>query len=109
MNAKTRELLHRAVVDAIIQNGSPVSQDSSYGWLDSNYAELRVHMAHCRPDYEACTWDDSSWSEFQGTFDPDVHMRGIDLKLACRCGLLDGRAWRYTGGYAELIRAVTGG
>jgi len=109
VNAKMRELVHRAVVDALIAGGSPVDQGRhSYGWIDGRYAELRIHMAHCPPVYEACTWYDSSWSEFQGTFDPPADMKGIDLKLACRCGLLTGRTWRYSGGYADLIRAITG-
>lgn len=108
MNEKLKETLHRAVTDAIIRLGSPVDDgDTTHGWLDSRYAELRIHMAHCRPAYEACTWGDSSWSEFQGTFDPDVDKQGVDLKLTCRCGLLTGRTWRYTDGYAELIREVT--
>lgn len=110
MNEKMRELLHRAVTDAIIERGSPVTTGNSYyGWLSLDFAELRIHMAHCRPVYEACTWEDSRWTEFAGTMDPDVDKQGIDLKLACRCGLLTGRTWRYTDGYAELIRAITGG
>lgn len=109
MDAKMREKLHRTVTDVIIRLGAPVDdKDTSYGWIDSRYAELRIHMAHCRPVYEACTWDDSGWWEFQGTFDPDVHEQGVDLRLTCRCGLLTGRTWRYAGGYAELIRAITG-
>lgn len=110
MNAEEKAAFHVAVVDAIIKCGSPVDQhDTAWGWIASDYAELGIHMAHCRPVYEACTWDDSDWWEFVGTMDPDVHKQGIDLKLACRCGLLTGRTWRYTGGYAELIRAITGG
>jgi len=110
VNEKTRELLHRAVTDAIIALGTPVAAETSpYSWMDFEYAELRIHMAHCLPVYEKCTWDDSDWWEFAGTFDPDVRKQGIDLKLACGCGLLTGRTWRYTDGYAALIRAITGG
>lgn len=110
MTPEQQELMHRAVVDAIIANGSPVDQgDTSWGWLDPGYAELRVHMAHCLPAYDQCTWDDSEWTECEETFDPGVSRQGIDLKLTCRCGLLTGRTWRYTDGHAALIRAVTGG
>jgi hypothetical protein len=110
VNAKEKAAFHVAVVDALLSLGSPVDdKDTTWGWIASDYAELGIHMAHCRPVYEACAWDDSEWSEFIGTFDPPRDKQGIDLKLACACGLLTGRTWRYAGGYAELIRAITGG
>lgn len=107
MDEKVKAVIHQAVVDALVQRGTPAGGSSSYGWMADDYAEARIHMAHCRPDYAKSTWDDSEWYEFAGTMDPDVRKQGIDLKLTCRCGLLTGRAWRYSDGYADLIRAIT--
>lgn len=101
---------HVALVDFIIQRGSPVTEGNPYyGWLDGHYTELRMHMAGCRPVYTQCTWQESEWDEFQGTFDPDIRRQGVDLTLTCMCGEISGRTWRYDGGYAELIRAITEG
>jgi hypothetical protein len=99
---------HCAVIDVLAAQGEPVTQGSTtYGWQAVDYMELREHMAACSPVYEASTWSDSEWTEFIGTFDPPEPRTGIDAVLTCRCGTVQGRTWRYTGGYADLIRAIT--
>lgn len=110
MNKEQKAAFHRAVTDAIVSRGTPVTTgDGTYAWQAGDYAELRIHMAHCRPDYAASAWEDSEWTEFTGTFHGDERRKGIDLKLTCRCGTVQERRWRYRDGYAELIRAITGG
>lgn len=101
--------IHAAVVDALVRLGTPVDDQGSheYGWLADDYTELRMHMAGCRPVYAQCTWTDSDWSEFMGTFDPPERRKGIDLTVTCQCGVVQGRAWRYEGGHTALIRAIT--
>lgn len=110
MTPEQKAAFNRAVIDTLTAKGTPVTTGSAaYGWMATDYAELRMHMAGCRPDYEASTWEDTNWIEWMGTFQEDEWRQGIDLVLTCKCGLVQGRAWRYTGGYAELIRAITGG
>jgi hypothetical protein len=109
-------VIHAAVVDALTQLGTPVElaedeHDLYYGWMAGDYAELSMHMAGCRPRYELCTWQDRDWREFTSTLAPPEadYRKGIELTLTCACGLIRGRKWRYTGGHAELIRAITEG
>jgi hypothetical protein len=110
MTPEQKALFHAAVTDAITAKGTPAEDNPGrYGWIAGDYAELRIHMAGCRPAYEACTWEDATWSEFVSTFDPDERCTGLDAVVSCKCGTVQGRTWRYTGGYAELIREITGG
>ena len=71
MNKEQQAAFSAAVTDAIVTRGTPVGEGSTeYGWIAGDYQELREHMTSCQPDYPACAWGDSSWSEFTGTFDP---------------------------------------
>jgi hypothetical protein len=99
---------HAAIIDTITAQGTPVTTGGTqWGWMSDDCYELREHMAGCSPVYETSTWSDSEWTEFVGTFEPTERGTGIDLVLTCRCGTVQGRTWRYTGGYADLIRAIT--
>lgn len=108
--------IHAAVVDALFRLGEAVEpagdeHDLYYNWHASDYAELRMHMAGCRPRYELCAWQDRDWREFTDSLaEPsEDYRKGIELTLTCACGLIRDRRWRYTGGHAELIRAITEG
>jgi hypothetical protein len=110
VNKEQKAAFHIAVIDALTAQGTPVTTGrTTYGWEARDYAELCMHMAGCRPDYAASTWDDSTWTEWMGTFEPLDSRTGIDLVLTCACGTVRERRWRYTDGYAELIRAITEG
>jgi hypothetical protein len=103
--------LSRRVVDVILSESSPVEVDPArntyYGWLASDWQDVYEHLSKCRPDYAKCTWDDVEWTEFTGTFSDDHDKTGVEVMLTCACGKLAGRPFRYTGGYADLLRKLT--
>ena len=108
MTPEQKEAFNRAVIDVIVAKGAPVSgSPSPYMWQDPYWEALSLHARGCGLDHRKCTWTDSQWTEFVGTEYPDEYRKGIDATVTCRCGVVRARAWRYTGGYAELIRAVT--
>lgn len=108
MTPEQKAAFHCAVIDTIIARATPVTTGrSTYGWQAEDLYVLRGHMEGCEPDYEASTWSDSEWTEWMGTFCEDERGTGIDAVVTCRCGTVQGRTWRYTGGYADLIRAIT--
>jgi len=101
----------RRITDWLIRQGTPVSlKPRQYGWMDDNWQNLYKHLDECHPDYEACTYEDSGWSEFAGTFaEPQFQDRqGIDLCVTCACGKIAGRHWRYEGTHGDLLRGITG-
>jgi hypothetical protein len=61
----------------------------------------------CPLDLERMSWRDATWTEFAGTFSEDERCSGIDADVWCACGRVAGVAWRWGGGYAELLKAVT--
>jgi hypothetical protein len=105
-----KAIFHQAVIGALIEHGRPVDLNPSYyNWHDPDPDELRGHLEECGIAYEKCSWQDSNWQEFVGTFAPagsDCYA-GIEAVVTCRCGAVEGRAWRYSDGYADLIRAIT--
>ncbi len=81
----------RRMVTFLLSNGSPVrmpDEDTTYGWLARDYRSIYSHLESCAPDMAKCSWDDSEWNEFAGTFaEPQVESRnGMGLKLTCMCG-----------------------
>jgi hypothetical protein len=103
-----RRGFHRALVDAIVRNGSPhdPGKDGYYGSsLPDNSVEIGPRVATVGIDYNNTpTPVEADWTEFGGTFDEDQRKYGVDLNLL----LLDGtRVWyRYDGTISTLIRAV---
>lgn len=104
-----RKGFHKAMVDTIFQEGSPLKIDPAtrfYGWQAWNFGEIRDHVTRVGIDYEATSEPlESEWLEFKGTFyegDPTTY--GVDLTLI----LNDGTAypWRSTMRMAEFIVAV---
>lgn len=100
---------HRALVNAIVRNGSPhdPSRDSYWGSsLPDGWVEIGPRVAAVGIDYIKTPKPvEANWYEFAGTFaDGDNRKYGVDLELV----LLDGtRVWyRYDGSLAALILAV---
>jgi hypothetical protein len=110
VNKEQKAAFHAAIVSTIAAWGSLVSpRASEYGWHGEDTGE-REHVRECGANPAASTWQDSEWTEFSGTFaePPFQYRKGIDATVTCNCGLVEGERFRYTDGYAELIRAITG-
>lgn len=102
--------LNRRIVMFVILRGSLVShRESEYGWMAEDTGE-REHVVECGLSVPRCTWEDKEWSEFAGTFadQPYENYSGVDAVATCACGLVEGERFRYKGGHADLLRAVTG-
>lgn len=103
-----RRGFHRALIDAVVRNGSPhdPDKDSYYGSsLPNNLAEIGPRVAEAGIDYNSTPAPvEAGWTEFGGTFDEDQRKYGVDLELF----LLDGtRVWyRYSGTISTLILAI---
>lgn len=104
-----RKGFHRAMVDTIVREGSPLKlnpADRFYGWQAWNYGEIHDHIARVGIDYEATKIPvESEWEEFKGTFyEGDLTVYGVDITLV----LADGAAypWRTSMRMAEFIVAV---
>lgn len=106
--------LKRAVIDAIVSKGLRVRDDPSlYGWGMYEYDEKydvtnatghRILTANLI-DYEKSTWDESSWHQFNGTFnDEDDTRRGVDASIVCVDGTV--YPWRWECRLGEMILAV---
>ena len=99
-----------ALIRALVDDGMPVDdKPDRFSWLAKNWRALYAHLAECDLDTAACEYDDETWTEFAGTFaEPgDEWNAGIRVTVRCRCRQIDGRAWRWKGEYAELIRRIT--
>lgn len=111
----------QALFGFIIDRGGLVQEDGGdiYGWREYGHDEASgngepaavVHMRGCSADLAASQYEDSRWNQFDGTLaEPPVSTHtGIDAVITCACGQVRNRTWRYTGGYADLIRAITDG
>lgn len=110
MTPEQKAAFHQAMTGAIVARGVLVDRRASeYGWAGYDTGE-REHVRECGADPGASTWADAEWTEFLGTFAepaPTERRRGIEATVTCNCGLVEGERFRYTGGYAELIRAIT--
>jgi hypothetical protein len=115
-----------ALIAYVLRNGALVKESASqtssgrqdyggwqeYGWdegLQEDVPALTVHMRDCRVNLTRSSYEDTDWCEFSGTFaePPWEHRAGTDVVVYCACGKVCGRRWRYTGGLANLIRAIT--
>jgi hypothetical protein len=115
---------HLALLGYIVRHGELVREDfkdyRSYGeWQepgpwDPDYIRtgphaLAVHLREvCAIDTARSSYTDSEWTEFLGSRDGWEKNAGLDAVIYCRCGLVKGRHWRYTDGYATLLRGITG-
>ncbi len=48
-----------------------------------------------------------SWTVWGGTMGEDWRETGVDATVWCACGRIAGVTWRWNGGMAELLRAIT--
>lgn len=104
----------RAMIKALVDGGSPVRDDPSfYGWEDYDHHwppvrhPKRIMIDRVGIDFDATTYRESVWAEFQGTFyEGDTRVYGVDLDLV----LCNGKRlrWRYTGTVSKLLTAVLG-
>lgn len=96
----------RALVDAIIRNGSPLDPKADiWGWTHPKHHEVAQAVRSGKIDYQACTWEESEWSEFMGSFyEGDTRKYGMDLTIKMK----DGQEfiYRYSGTVSDLILAV---
>jgi hypothetical protein len=115
---------HLALLDYIVRHGELVSEtyeNHGYGewqergpWKDDYSGTLphalAVHVRDvCAIDPGLSSYTDSEWNEFLSSRDGWEDHAGLDAVIYCRCGLVAGRHWRYTNGYATLLRGITGG
>lgn len=101
----------RALIDVLVQNGQLLKSDPyqrTYGWADYSAQGQRTQKRirnGADIDYEASTWEESSWEEFMGTFyEGDTRVKGIDLRLVLKTK--EEFNWRWSGSVGELIQQV---
>lgn len=104
-----KEGFKRALLDVLARDGTPVREtgDTYYGWIHNDWRRVRVDVASIGLDYDASSYEEETWSEFQGTFyEGDDRVHGISATLV----LKDGTSYRYR--YKEtvstLIQAILG-
>lgn len=111
-----REGFKRALIDVVATHGYPVRDNESfYGWEEypvgwdretgQGIWPKKDHIALVGIDYSACTYHESEWHEFMGTFyEGDTRVYGVDAWIVC----LDGQRfhWRWKGTASELIQSV---
>lgn len=105
-----KEEINKKVIEFLVASGYPVKDDASiYGWMDDDYLDICDHVKTCGLNLSNCSWVDSDWNEFVGTFaeSPVEWKQGIDAVVSCNCYLLDGKHFRYTGSHADLIKGIT--
>lgn len=101
---------HRALTDAIVQGGSPLSDGrTDWGWTAKDWEAKRKVVRLEGIDYARTSKpEDSSWSEFMGTFyTGDTTKVGIDIEVVTLAGTRI--KWRYSGTIGELIADVVRG
>ena len=111
-----REGFKRALIDVVVAHGSPVRERPDFfgweeyptGWGEETYEPIyakKDHIALVGIDYSACTYEESVWDEFMGTFyEGDTRVYGVDAWIVC----LDGQRfhWRWKGTASDLIQSV---
>jgi hypothetical protein len=105
-----KDEFQEAIIRFLVKESTPVGEgDTRWGWIADDYQELGRHLETCSLHIPECSWADSDWTEFAGTFaDPPWDERkGIDVKVTCSCGRVKGRTWRYRGSSGDLLRAIT--
>lgn len=107
MSPKVRAEYEKLLAVATLREGSPVLENPHvFGWADYEL-DVEHRTAECgsllgfdRVDEE------SSWTEFVGTFTPDRYVHGVDVVgVRCACGRLNGRTlrWKTTSGEATRV------
>lgn len=97
----------RALIDAIVKNGSPLSPTpSAYGYLHSEWQAVRKLVSDVGVDYDRTGEPrEVDWDEFRGTFyEGDTRRVGLDLDVVLRDGST--HAFRYDGTVSDLISQV---
>jgi hypothetical protein len=103
---------HRALVDAVVTNGTIVRTDVDkppfgfYGWIDMNQQKRSKMVADVGIDYQATTMPhESTWNEFKGTFyEGDTEVVGVDLDVVLKDATVVRYRWAAT--MSDLIQAV---
>lgn len=97
----------RALLDVLARDGTPVRStgDTYYGWIHHDSQRIRVDVASIGLDYEASSYREDAWIEFQGTFyEGDERVHGILATLVLKDGT--SYQYRYTETVSDLIQAV---
>lgn len=101
----------KAFIDVLLRDGHLLKDsesDRTYGW-EADYtregqAKIR-QISTGEIDYEATTWEESTWHEFMGTFyEGDTRVKGIDLRIVLKTK--EEFDWRWSGSVGDLITAV---
>lgn len=93
----------KALIDILIRDGElmkPTEYDRTYGWVDydkKRVREVKTLLDGGEIDYEASTWEESTWNEF-------TRVKGIDLRIVMKTK--EEFDWRWEGSVGELIVAV---
>ncbi len=100
---------HRALIEAIVKNGSPHEPTKSPYWgssLPDNWTNVMRVVGTVGIDYAATSAPvEASWSQFMGTFyEGDDRVYGMDVELVLQDGTR--HWWRYQGTASDLIQAV---
>lgn len=101
----------KALIDALIRGGNLLNDDpyqQTYGW-EGDYTkdgQAKIKIIHNGDiDYEATTWEESTWHEFMGTFyEGDTRVKGIDLRIVMKTK--EEFNWRWQGSVGDLIQQV---
>lgn len=97
----------KVIVDAMIAGGSPLDESTDvFGWQKPDWdGKLRKLVARREIDYTKTTYDESSWSEFVGTFEDNARKVGVDIKIYLK-GRPEPIMWRYCGSVSDIITGV---
>ncbi len=95
----------QAMVDALMQNGSPLDpKEDGWGWIHPSAMEIRKETASFAVDYESTTWTDNWMVKGADTFHDGTRVELLDLTV--RYHGHDPVVYRYVGGVSDLISAV---
>jgi hypothetical protein len=107
--ANWKEEFGRALLDVLARDGTPVraTGDTYYSWIHDDWQRISTEVASVGLDYEASSWEEEVWSEFQGTcYEGDESVYGITAKLVLKNGA--SYEYRYNETISTLILAVVG-
>lgn len=107
MSSEVRTEYEKLLAAATLREGLPkLERATNFCWADYEL-DTEHRLAECggllgfdRVDEE------SSWTEFVGTFTSDRYVHGVDVVgVRCVCGRLDGRTlrWKTTSGEATRV------
>jgi hypothetical protein len=107
-----KDEMNEAVIRYLVARGIPVDNTPGsslyYGYIALDSQQVRKHLASCELDIPKCSFTDITWTEFAGTFaESDNDCAGLEATVSCTCGQVKDRRFRYSGGYAEMLKAIT--